>query len=194
MARDAAEDGRPLITFCFCDFDPAGAQMPVSIGRKLQALKVMSFPDLRGQVVPVALTLEQALRFSLPTTPVKAGEKRRGRWQAAYGPALYEAGLIGSPDTAAQVEIDALAALRPDDLRRIAHDSIAPYWDAGLTARTNRVMGNGGSQRKPRSPQRSTRRLSPTSESGGVCGRKLQHGAGGAAPGAGRAFGPGPRA
>jgi hypothetical protein len=139
MARDAAADGRPLIVFCFSDFDPAGAQMPVSIARKLQALKVMSFPELRGQVVPVALTLEQAVSFALPTTPVKPGEKRARRWQEAYGSALYEAGLIGSPDRAAQVEIDALAALRPDDLRDIAEAAIRPYLDAGLDDRVGRV-------------------------------------------------------
>jgi hypothetical protein len=139
MAKDAAEDGRPLIVFCFSDFDPAGSQMPVSIARKLQALKVMSFPELRGQVVPVALTLDQAVRFRLPTTPVKPGEKRARRWQEAYGPALFEAALIASPDRAAQVEIDALAALRPDDLRALARAAIAPYWDAGLDGRVARA-------------------------------------------------------
>ena len=139
MARDAEADGRPLIVFTFSDFDPAGAQMPVSIARKLQALKVMSFPELSGQVVPVALTLDQAVAFALPTTPVKAKEKRRGKWQAAYGPALYEAGLIGSPEQSAQVEIDALAALRPDDLRTVARAAIAPYLDAGLDERVGQV-------------------------------------------------------
>lgn len=139
MAKDAAADGRPLIVFTFSDFDPAGSQMPVSIARKLQALKVMSFSELRGQVVPVALTLDQAVQFALPTTPVKPGEKRARRWQEAYGPALFDAGLIGSPDRAAQVEIDALAALRPDDLRTIARAAIAPYVDAGLDERVGRV-------------------------------------------------------
>jgi hypothetical protein len=92
MAGDAAADGRPLIAFCFSDFDPAGVQMRVSIARKLQAFKILFFPDLRGQVVPVALDLSQALALRLPTTPVKEGEKRRDRWQQAYGPPLFEAG------------------------------------------------------------------------------------------------------
>ena len=139
MARDATADGRPLVVFCFSDFDPAGSQMPVSIARKLQALKVTHFPELRGQVVTIALTLEQAVAFALPTTPVKPGEKRARRWQEAYGPALFEAGLIGSPDRAAQVEIDALAALRPDGLRAIATAAIRPYLDAGLDDRVARV-------------------------------------------------------
>ena len=139
MARDAVNDGRPLIVFCFSDFDPAGMQMPVSIARKLQAHKTQFFPDLRGQVVPVALTLEQALELRLPTTPVKPGEKRRDRWQEAFGPALFEAGLIDSPGQAAQVEIDALAALRPEDLTRAAEAAIAPYLDSALARRFARA-------------------------------------------------------
>jgi hypothetical protein len=140
MARDAAADARPLIVFCFADFDPAGVQMSVSIARKLQGLKTLEFPDLRGQVVPVALTLEQALEQRLPTTPVKIGEKRRDKWQDAYGLALFEAGLIDSPDQAAQVEIDALAALRPEELTRIAEAALAPYVDSSLARRFARAQ------------------------------------------------------
>jgi hypothetical protein len=128
--------------FCFSDFDPAGVQMPVSIGRKLQALKTLFFPQLRGQVVPVALDLAQALDLRLPTTPVKIGEKRRDRWQQAYGPALFGAGLIEAPDQAAQVEIDALAALRPQELTRIAEAVIARYVDPGLSRRFARIAAD----------------------------------------------------
>jgi hypothetical protein len=139
MARDAVDDGRPLIVFSFSDFDPAGVQMPISIARKLQALKALLFPDLRGQVVAVSLTLDQAIEQRLPTTPVKIGEKRRDRWQQAYGPALFEAGLIEAPDRAAQVEIDALAALRPEELTRIAEAEIGRYVDPGLPRRFARA-------------------------------------------------------
>jgi hypothetical protein len=135
MASDGAADGRPLIVFTFTDFDPAGVSMSVSIARRLQALRALEFPSLRGQVVPVALTLAQALAQRLPTTPVKRGEKRRERWQQAYGPALFDAGLIESPDQAAQVEIDALAALRPAVFTAIAEAAIRPYHDLGLAPR-----------------------------------------------------------
>jgi hypothetical protein len=134
MARDGAADGRPLIVFTFSDFDPAGWQMPVSIARKLQALRDLEFPTLRGQVVPVSLTLDQVLAARLPTTPVKAGDKRRDKWEDAFGPALRSAGIAAGREPA-QVEIDALAALRIDELRRIARAAIAPYWDATLIAR-----------------------------------------------------------
>jgi hypothetical protein len=34
MARVGADDGRPMVVLCFSDCDPAGWQMPISIGRK----------------------------------------------------------------------------------------------------------------------------------------------------------------
>jgi hypothetical protein len=44
MARDAVNDGRPLVVLTFSDFDPAGYwDMPTCIGRKLQALRDLLF-------------------------------------------------------------------------------------------------------------------------------------------------------
>lgn len=50
IAKDAAEDGRPLVVFTLTDCDPAGRQMSISIARKLQALRDLLFPKsaLRG--------------------------------------------------------------------------------------------------------------------------------------------------
>jgi hypothetical protein len=138
MAADAHADGRPLVVFTFSDFDPAGRQMPVSIGRKLQALRDLKFPGLDAQVVPVSLTIEQVLENRLPTTPVKAGDKRRVRWERAFGQRLRDAGLVTGAQPA-QVEIDALAALRPQVLTDLAHAAIAPFWDATLADRTEAV-------------------------------------------------------
>ncbi len=42
MAQSAARDGRPMVVFYFHDCDPSGWQMPVSLARKLQALKPSS--------------------------------------------------------------------------------------------------------------------------------------------------------
>jgi hypothetical protein len=134
MASDADTDGRPLVVFTFSDFDPAGRQMPVSIGRKLQALRDLQFPNLSAEVVPVSLTLDQVIDLRLPTTPVKLGDNRRNRWDDAFGAALRAAGLAtgGEP---AQVEIDALAAIRPEELRRIAREKIALYRDETIGRR-----------------------------------------------------------
>jgi hypothetical protein len=121
MAAAGAVDGRPMVVLCFSDCDPSGWQMPVSIGRELQAFKALLFPDLAFQVRRVALIPEQVRKHGLPSTPLKETERRSDRWQAAMG--------------VAQTEIDALAALRPELLRRMARDAIKPFFDQNLEAR-----------------------------------------------------------
>ena len=76
MAKAGADDGRKLIVFTLADFDPAGWQMSISIGRKLQAFKDLLFPDLAYEVHPTGLTGEQARSFDLPSTPLKETERR----------------------------------------------------------------------------------------------------------------------
>ncbi len=125
MAKDGAEDGRPLIVITCCDFDPAGRQMPVSIGRKLQALHDLFFPDLRFEVVPAVLTVEQVRELGLPSTPLKDTERRADRWREAFG--------------VEQTEVDALATLRPGALQEIIKRALAPYYDTTLAGRITRA-------------------------------------------------------
>lgn len=121
MARDAFADGRPLAVFVLADCDPAGRQMAVSIGRKLQALRDLKFPAVKFEVVPVALTVEQVRGLGLPSTPLKETERRADKWRAAFG--------------VEQTEIDALATLQPRVLSEIVRNAIKPYFDATLAAR-----------------------------------------------------------
>jgi hypothetical protein len=123
IAKDADDDGRPLVLFTLADCDPAGHQMSVSIGRKLQAFRDLLFPNLRFEVVPVALTVEQVSELGLPSTPLKPTEKRGDRWREAFG--------------VEQTEIDALATLRPDVLREIIERAFDPYFDNTLAARVS---------------------------------------------------------
>jgi hypothetical protein len=109
------------VVLCFSDCDPSGWQMPTSIARKLQAFQALLFPELQFQVRRVALMPEQVRAHGLPSTPLKATERRADRWQQAMG--------------VAQTEIDALAALQPDLLRRMARDAIKPFFDPTLTSR-----------------------------------------------------------
>ena len=99
MAKIGAEDGRPMIVLYFSDADPAGWQMPVSVARKLQAMKFSLFPELEFEVHRVALTPDQVREYALPSTPLKATEKRANDWTRATG---------------LETEIDALASLRPE--------------------------------------------------------------------------------
>jgi hypothetical protein len=71
MAQRADEDGRPAVALYFSDFDPSGNQMPISVSRKLQALRTLEFPSLKIEVYPVALTIEQVMALDLPSTPLK---------------------------------------------------------------------------------------------------------------------------
>jgi hypothetical protein len=122
MASDAAKDGRPLVVFTFSDCDPAGYwDMPTAIGRKLQALHDLKFPELEFTVVHAALSPEQARGLDLPSSPLKQGEGRSEIWEATY--------------SMQQTEIDALATLQPDELKRLARAAVAPYFDAGLRRR-----------------------------------------------------------
>jgi len=124
LAARAVTDERPAVTFYFSDFDPSGHQMPISVARKLQALRDLKYPGLDVQVIPVALTLEQVRELGLPSTPLKETERRADRWREVM---KHE-----------QTEIDALAALDPDTLEQIAWEAIEPFYDRSLARRVAR--------------------------------------------------------
>ncbi|HRD60451.1 MAG TPA: hypothetical protein PLZ93_00520 [Nocardioides sp.] len=121
MASRGARDGRPLVVLYFSDCDPAGWQMPISVGRKLQAFRATLFPELEVQVRRVALMPDQVREHALPSTPLKETERRADKWSTAMG--------------VAQTEIDALAALNPELLTQIAIAEIEQFYDLGLEAR-----------------------------------------------------------
>ena len=83
IAKDANDDGRPLVLFTLADCDPSGWQMAVSIARKLQAFRDLLFPDLRFEVVPVALNPDQVARTR--TALDAAQGKRKARRPLARG-------------------------------------------------------------------------------------------------------------
>jgi hypothetical protein len=121
MAKIGAEDGRPMRVLYFADCDPSGWNMGIVIARKLYAVKVLHFLDLEFEVHRAALTPAQVRQFDLPSSPLKASEKRGDAWRAAMG--------------IEQTEIDALATLRPELLRQVARDAIAPFCDFDLDRR-----------------------------------------------------------
>jgi hypothetical protein len=125
IARDAVEDGRPLAVLYFSDCDPAGHEMPANAARKLQALRDFKFPDLEFEVHQAALTVEQAKLYGLPSTPLKASERRADRWRDAMG--------------VEQTEIDALAVLRPELFKQLAEEAIAPFFDETLFNRVRQA-------------------------------------------------------
>lgn len=121
IARIGAEDGRPMQVFYFADCDPAGWNMAIEVGRKLQAFKTLLYPELEFTVRRVGLLPDQVRRYELPSTPLKDTERRADAWQQAMA--------------VEQTEIDALASLRPELLDQLAREAIAPFYDSTLARR-----------------------------------------------------------
>ena len=120
MATRTAAEQRPLIVLYFADADPSGWQMGISVARKLQALSEL-LGGFEFEVHRVALTPDQVRELRLPSTPLKATEKRASKWMARTG--------------TEQTGIDAAIALRPAELVAIAREAIAPFFDATLAGR-----------------------------------------------------------
>lgn len=117
----AAGDARRMVVLYFADFDPAGYQMPTSVARKIQALVVLRSPEQKVTLHRVALTLDQVRQLNLPSTPLKPSEKRSSKWRERM--------------EREQTEIDALAALHPGALDRMAREALKPYVDFDLQQR-----------------------------------------------------------
>ena len=121
MAKSGVQDERPMVVLYFSDCDPSGWNMPTVCARKLQAHQASSFPELEFQVHAVALTPDHVREYNLPSTPLKAKEKRAPAWIAATG--------------VEQTEIDALATLQPQLLESLAREAISPFFDSTLARR-----------------------------------------------------------
>jgi hypothetical protein len=128
MAKVAAEDGRPMVVFTLCDADPAGYWMPATIAYKLHAFRDGWFPELEFEVHPVGFLPEQvhainANGIPLPSSPLEEGERRAGAWEQTFG--------------IEQVELDAIATLRPEVLEEIVLSGVEPFYDRGLDGRVD---------------------------------------------------------
>jgi hypothetical protein len=128
MVKRANEDGRPTVVLYFADFDPSGHQMSISVARKVQALRDLKYPDLNIKLYRVALTIDQVRDLGLPSSPLKATEKRATRWRETFG---HE-----------QTEIDAMVELQPDALRQAIFAAIAPFYDDTLDRRVRGAEEN----------------------------------------------------
>ncbi|MFL5287351.1 MAG: hypothetical protein ACJ8AW_41855 [Rhodopila sp.] len=106
---------------CFTDCDPTGQGIPATVARKVQAMLALAGSGLAVRVIAAGLTVEQADELNLPDTPLKASERRAARWKERTG--------------REQTEIDALLALQPEVLERMARDAIKPFYDPDLAKR-----------------------------------------------------------
>ncbi len=130
IAAIGAQDGRPMVVLTLCDADPAGYWMPATIAYKLGAFRDGWFPELEFEVHPIGLLPEQVHAINmngtpLPSSPLKEGERRGGAWERTFG--------------IQQVELDAIATLRPDVLEQIVRRGIEPFYDESLERRVRAV-------------------------------------------------------
>jgi hypothetical protein len=130
IAKNGAEDGRPMVVLYFSDCDMSGWNMPIEVGRKLQAFKALLYPDLEFRQYRALLTPNQVLERNLPQGPLKRHPKdankyadaRAEEWIAEMGVTQTEVDVLTIPDMVAT-------------LRAMARDAVAPFWDRTLHSR-----------------------------------------------------------
>ena len=113
--RDAKRPARILYV---SDYDPAGLGMPINVARKIEFFQRENGGDVDIRLQPVVLTAGQVAKYDLPRVPVKDTELRKAAWERDHGQG--------------QVELDALEALHPGDLRDIVMGAILAYYDPEL--------------------------------------------------------------
>jgi hypothetical protein len=121
----ALRDGRPVRILYISDFDPGGQSMPVAVARKIEYRMRTDNLKLDIEVRPVLLTHEQTIRYRLPRTPIKEGERRAERFEERFGEGA--------------TELDALEALHPGEISRILVQEIERYYDPNLHRNIRRV-------------------------------------------------------
>ena len=129
LARTASDDGRPLVVLYVADADPSGWQMPLSVARKLQALRTLMFPALEFEVRRVALTPDQVRAVGLPSTPLKTTELRADRWQEAMGVAQTELDSLLDPNHPERI----------DWIQNAVRQAVRPFFDSELDQRVREV-------------------------------------------------------
>ena len=114
---------KPSRILYISDFDPAGDNMPRQVSRQIEfwghyyARDGASATVLPVKLMPVVLTKEQVEEYKLPPTPLKEGVKGGDVWTAENG---------------GGVELDALQALHPGEIRRIVTEVVEALMDPDL--------------------------------------------------------------
>jgi hypothetical protein len=126
VARRVQESGKPVRILYLSDFDPAGDKMPAAIARQIEFWLPLYAPGADLKLTPLGLTRAQVVGYDLPTIPIKDSDIRKGNFHKRH-------------DMDA-VELDALEALHPGELRRIVCAALDPYIDEDLEER----LGDAG--------------------------------------------------
>ena len=109
------EHRKPTRVLYISDFDPKGEGMPTGVARKIEYLLRRDGHDLDIRLDPLILTRAQVEQYGLPRIPIKESDKGRRFFEERNGEGA--------------VELDALEALNPGELARIANEAIDRYRD-----------------------------------------------------------------
>jgi hypothetical protein len=116
--RAVIGEHKPARIFYISDYDPAGVAMPISVARQLEFYVDKYAPGAKIKLTTLALTEQQVRDYDLPRIPIKAEDKRKGNFEDRRGEGA--------------VELDALEALHPGELRRIVRAALEPYVNESL--------------------------------------------------------------
>ena len=85
--KRVANCGKPVRIFYISDFDPSGANMPISVSRKIEYfIRQMNLSrKLDIKLKPIMLTRTQVRRFQLPSVPLKSHYSKSGSFSKYYG-------------------------------------------------------------------------------------------------------------
>lgn len=118
LINRTVEADKPARVFYISDFDPAGDKMPQSVARQVEYWVSRFGIDADIALNPLALTAAQVEQFGLPRIPIKESDRRAAGFEARRGEGA--------------VELDALEALHPGELRRLVRHAIEQFWDPDL--------------------------------------------------------------
>lgn len=127
----AEQRGQDLAVITVTDYDPKGADMPRSAGRKLEILAAMSDVALDVEVIQGALTTEQVQEYELPGVP---GTKPRGLDHGNTGAKGYETHKDIFREHAGQypVEIRAFESNYPTAFESAIEREVQRFYDTSL--------------------------------------------------------------
>jgi hypothetical protein len=124
--KRAQRGGRPGRILYLSDFDPAGQGMPLAAARQLEKYRDTLAPHCDVKLTPLFLTKAQVVEYGLPRIPISDEDKRKENFEDRHGEGA--------------VELDALEALRPGELRRIVEFALDQYIDLTLRGRLARAQ------------------------------------------------------
>ena len=125
LAEAADTDGRHTVILFFADSDPQGWNMSIVLARKLAAMQGVLYPGLEYEIHRAALTPDQVRQLGLPESDLKGTIAQADTWRERHG--------------VEQTEIDALAALQPDTLERLALEALGHFYDLTLVERAEQA-------------------------------------------------------